>query len=132
MKFTYLFFALFLTSTSILSAQQKEISLEEIWDGTFSQERMESLQSLNNGKEYVVLNYDRENGTSSIDVYSYKTGKKTGSLVNSADLEDLKNFRSFDFSDNEEKLILATQLESIYRRSSRGIYYVYDIESKKL
>lgn len=132
MKFTYLIFAFLLTSVSILSAQQKEIALEEIWNGTFSQERLESLQSLENGKQYVVLNYNRENRSSAIDVYSYKTGEKTGTLVNSANLEDIKNFRGFEFSENEEKIILSTEVESIYRRSSRGIYYVYDIDSEQL
>ena len=59
-----------MVATSVLTAQQKEVSLEEIWNGTFRQERLQSLQSLNNGEEYVVLNRNRENGTTSIDVYS--------------------------------------------------------------
>src|SRR5690606_39494407 len=46
-------------------AQDKEITLEEIYDGTFSQQRMESLRSLNNGTEYMVVNHDRNAGTSS-------------------------------------------------------------------
>lgn len=132
MKLTYRFIAFFLTASTILTAQKKELTLEDIYGGTFRQERLESLQSLNNGEEYVVLNYDRSSGTSGIDVYSYKTGEKTRTMLNSADLEGVNSFGDFEFSDNEEKLILGTQMESIYRRSTRGIFYVYDLQNKQL
>ncbi|HET7361544.1 MAG TPA: S9 family peptidase, partial [Salinimicrobium sp.] len=124
--------AFFLITASLVSAQEKEITLEEIWNGTFRQERLQSLQSLNNGEEYVVLNFDRERRTSSIDVYSYKTGEKNRTLVTSANLEDIEYFSDFEFSEDESKIILATEVEPIYRRSSRGIYYVYDLENETL
>ncbi|GHA42810.1 peptidase S9 [Salinimicrobium marinum] len=132
MKKAYRLFAFLLTLSTVITAQQKEITLEEIWDGTFRQERLQSLQSLNNGTEYVVLNRDRESGNSTIDVYSYKTGEKTNTLVNSANLQEVENFSGFEFSENENKIILATNLESIFRRSTRGIYYVYDVQSKSV
>ncbi len=113
-------------------AQDQQITLEEIWDGTFSQQRMESLQSLNNGTEYIILNQDRNSGTSSIDVYDYRSGEKKRSLLNSGDLEGISNFQGYELSDGEDKIILGTQTEAIYRRSSRGIFYVYDIKSKSL
>lgn len=132
MKLVYGLLAFFLTASTLVTAQQKELTLEEIWDGTFKQERLESLQSLNNGKEFVVLNFDGETSTSSIDVYSYKTGKKTRTLLNSADLDELQYFQDFSFSDNESKIILVTQLSYIFRRSTRGIFYVYDLKTKEL
>jgi len=130
MKLSHRLFAFFLMVGAVVSAQQKEVTLEEIWNGTFRTERMESLQSLKNGKEYVVLNFDRNSRTSSIDVYSYETGKQTGTLVNSGDLEGIENFRSFELSEDEKRIILATEVEPIFRRSSRGIYYVYNVEDK--
>lgn len=132
MKLTYGLLALFLSATTVLTAQKKEITLEDIWGGTFRQERMESLRSLDNGKEYAVLNYDRNAGTSSIDVYSYETGNKTRTILNSANLNEIQNFSEYDFSDNEQKLILGTEIESIYRHSTRGIFYVYDLSSGQL
>lgn len=132
MKFTYGLLALFLSATTVLTAQKKDITLEDIWGGTFRQERMEALQSLNNGKEYVVLNFDRNAGTSSIDVYSYKTGEKTRTILNSKDLEEIKAFSGYQFSENESKLVLGTEVESIYRHSTRGIFYVYDLQSGEL
>ncbi len=123
---------LFLIGTSSVFAQEKQITLEEIWDGTFSQERLESLESLNNGTEYIVLNQDIKNATSSIDVYDYKSGEKKASLLNSSDLEEISGFQGYELSANEAKVLLGTQMDQIYRHSSKGIFYVYDIASKSL
>lgn len=119
--------AFLLAATTAITAQEKQITLEEIWGGNFSQERLESLRSLNNGTEYIVLNQDRRTGTSSIDVYSYRTGEKTGIFVNSANLDGINRFQDYQLSDSENQVLLGTEVESIYRRSSRGIYYVYDL-----
>jgi len=132
MRFTKFLLGLFFIGTSSVFAQEKQITLEEIWDGTFSHERLESLESLNNGTEYIVLNQDRKNATSSIDVYDYKSGEKKASLLNSADLEEISKFQGYELSANEAKVLLGTQMDQIYRHSSKGIFYVYDIPSKSL
>ncbi len=132
MKLSQFFLALFMVGTSAIFAQEKQVSLEEIWNGEFSQQRLESLNSLNNGDEYIVLNQDRSKGTSSIDVYAYKSGEKKRSLVNSANLQDVNRFSSYQLSNNEAQVLLGTDMEQIYRHSSRGIFYVYDMSSKSL
>jgi dipeptidyl-peptidase-4 len=132
MKFSKILVGLLIAATSTIYAQDKEISLEEIYDGTFRQERLQSLQSLNNGKEYLVLNRDRDAHTTSIDVYSYKTGEKIGSLLNSNNLSEISSFQGFELSKNEDKILLSTDVEQIYRRSSRGIYYIYDVKNESL
>jgi dipeptidyl-peptidase-4 len=90
------------------------------------------LRSLKNGKEYSVLNYDRNSKAYSIDVYNYKSGDKVRTLLNSQDLDQLTRISSYEFSNDESKLLLATNLNQIYRRSALGTYYVYDIKSKML
>lgn len=117
---------------AVLSAQTKEISLEDIWNGTFSTERMDALHSMANGKQYSVLNFDRNTRSTSIDIYNYKTLEKVKTLLDSKDIEDLKYFTDYTFSEDESKVILATDEESIYRRSSLGKYYVYDVNTKSL
>lgn len=125
---SYVLTLIFIVSNPVLS-QEKQVSLEEIWNGTFSQDRLVSLNSLNNGKEYIVLN---QNGATSIDVYSYESGDKLRTLVNSEDLSQIESFDNYELSEDENKILLGTGIEQIYRRSSRGIYYVYDISSKTL
>lgn len=111
-----------------LHAQKQNISLEDIWQGTFRAEYMNSLNSMN-GDYYSLLNWT-QNG-SSVDQYSYATLEKVGSIVNSKDL-DMDGFESYSFNADETKLILGTKIQSIYRRSTKGIFYVYDRASKNI
>lgn len=115
-----------------VNAQDKKLSLEEIWDGSFSQERLESLQPMANGTEYAVQNYNRTTRDVSVDVYSYKTGKKTKTLISAKEIPGLNYFQTYEFSEDQQKALLSTELEQIYRRSSKGVFYVYDIVKKQL
>ncbi len=123
---------LFLAVSLSVQAQQKNLTLEEIWGGTFRTERMDILRSLANGKEYSVLNYNRAQNASTVDVYDYVSGEKVRTLVNTSDLDGVNYIISYEFNGDETKMLLATQLKQIYRRSSVGTYYVYDLTSKKL
>ncbi|WP_430411658.1 S9 family peptidase [Kordia sp.] len=127
MKLKYIFLFVFLGLVSITAAQQKEITLKEVWGSTFRTRGMDVLHSMNNGQQYTVLN--RRAG--SVDKYDYKTLEKVETIVSASDLSEIKSFSSYSFSDDENKLILATQVEPVFRRSRLGIYYVYDIASKK-
>ncbi len=121
----------FLT-TSLIYCQDKQISLEDIWNGSFRTESMQALHSMDNGKQYSVLNFDRQNGTATIDIYDYKTLEKVKTLVSSADLAEIQGFLDYSFSDDESKLILTTNSIPVFRRSTLGEFYVYDIASKKI
>ena len=123
---------LLIITISTLSAQEKSISLDDINEGVFRAEYLSALRSMNNGKEYSVYNYDRKSKNSTIDVYDYKTGDRVRTLLNTAEIEGIDYIISYQFSDDETKLLLATKLKQIYRRSSVGIYYVYDLNLKEL
>ncbi len=121
---------LFLTAFSSLTAQQKNITLEEIWGGAFRTQGLDILHSMNNGKEYAVLNYDKQSNTSTVDVFDYKSGEKVKTLLNSKDLKGIDYVISYEFNKDESKILFTTELQQIYRRSSRGTYYVYDLKTK--
>jgi dipeptidyl-peptidase-4 len=93
---------------------------------------MDVLRSMNNGKQYTVLNKDPYRGLVSVDRYDYNTLEKVGTIISTGDVEGLEDFSSYSFSKDETKLLLATKVESIFRRSTLGIFYVYDIASKEL
>ena len=114
------------------SAQQKKISLEELWSGTYVTEGMEAIYPLKNGKHYTVLNTDIASGSVSIDKYDYNTLEKLEIVVSSQDLTSKEAFSSYTFSKDESKILLATEEAPIYRRSKVGIYYIYDVVSKKI
>jgi len=123
---------LFIVAFSTITAQKKSITLEEITGGAFRTEYLGSSRSLKNGKEYVVQDYNKALKASIIDVYDYKTGNKVRTIVSSNDLDGIDYIISYKFSEDESKLMLATKLKQIYRHSSVGTYYVYDLSSNKL
>jgi dipeptidyl-peptidase-4 len=143
LKTMYLMKKIFILATFILIAsckintivtndtsKLKEITLDKIWDGTFSPERMNALNAMN-GDFYSLLNTDNS-GNTTVDKYSYKTLEKVQTIVNSANLEDLNNFSSYTFNTKESSLILGTNFKKIYRRSFTGTFYYYNIATKKL
>ncbi len=113
-------------------AQKKTVSVEEIYGGVFRTEGLDVLRSLNNGEQYTVLNYDRSNGNTSIDKYDYETLEKVGTIISSADLPEIQGFSSYEFSSDESKILLATQVEPIFRRSTLGVFYLYETATKSL
>ncbi|WP_461532439.1 S9 family peptidase [Sinomicrobium sp.] len=130
MKKHFFFFLLLMGFTGVLSAQ-KQITLEEIWGGTFSTRGMDVLHSMKNGKQYSILNFDEEQRVVSVDKYDYSTLKKVETIVSTRELKEISYFTSYTFSQDESKLLLATDMESVYRRSKLGIYYVYNLADRK-
>ena len=122
---------IFIAITSLATAQKKDIALEEIWNGSFSIERMNSLNSMN-GDFYSLLNFDRNTKSTTVDKYSYATLEKVETVVNNKDLKEINYFESYAFNNDETKLLLGVDEEQIYRHSSLGIFYVYDLASKSL
>ncbi len=127
-RFIYTLVAIGLFTSSF--AQEKQISLEEIWGDTFKTEGIEVLRSMKNGKQYTVLSKNEEGST--VDMYDYATQEKVGTVVSSADAAAIPVFSSYAFNADETKVLLATEVEPIFRRSRLGIYYVYDRASKAI
>ena len=133
MKYLKFSFCVCFFITSLISAQTKDFTLEDIWkNDTFRLGYMDALHSMANGQQYSVLNFDRVTGKTSVDVYDYQTSQKVKTIVNSKDLAVLPYFIDYTFSEDEQNLILTAYEESIYRRSSKGYYYTYNVNTKDL
>lgn len=133
MRIYTLMIAIFLLASPTITAQNKSITVADIWKkNTFRTERLQALHSLANGREYAVQNFDRDTRVGSVDIYNYETGEKVRTAVSTTDIEGLDYFIGYEFSADEQKILLSTQLKSIYRRSTLGEYYVYDLVSQKL
>ena len=124
----YLFIFLF----SLLSHSQvnKELNLEDIYlNKTFTQDWVWGLSSMNNGKEYSIIDY--QNNLVSIDLYSYKTGKKIKTILSSTEIDSIA-FDDYIFNSNEDKILLKVKSEPIYRYSEKSFVYAYDLNTKQL
>ncbi len=118
------FISLILTlTTSIAIAQKQNITIDHL---TLSNELREQhiypTTPLNDGESYAVL----ENNE--INIYNYRTGKKDGTLLDLTKIRDceVEDIYGYEFSDNEQKILLYTNAESIYRYSFVADYYVFD------
>ncbi len=87
---------------------------------------IKDMTPMADGVSYCAISDDG----SAIEVFSYKTGKKTSTLfdINTVKGEvKIQDFDGFRLSENERKILLWNSTEKIYRYSFYAQYYVYDI-----
>tara|TARA_Y100000385_G_scaffold290426_1_gene363489 strand:- start:2810 stop:4966 length:2157 start_codon:yes stop_codon:yes gene_type:complete len=112
-----------------LFAQKKKITLENIWKTyDFYPKSVSGFNSMQDGNYYSKL--DKKEDNTEINKYSFRSGQKVRMLVSSKNLDI--DISKYTFSNDEKKILFATETQSIYRYSSKSIYYTYDIRTKKL
>jgi dipeptidyl-peptidase-4 len=115
-----------------LSAQKKNITLEDIWKAnTFRVNGVYGLASMNDGLHYSTTSSDKKD--TYILRYEYAKESKPDTILKQSQL--LVNGKAiemddYQFSADENKLLISSETEAIYRRSTRENYYVYDIKTK--
>ncbi|MDO5617126.1 MAG: DPP IV N-terminal domain-containing protein, partial [Cruoricaptor ignavus] len=97
----------------------QEITLDKIYSGYYRGKGISGISSMKNGENYVVIERD------GIAKYSYKTTEKNGYVVNGT-------FESYEFSDDESKILLQKESQPIYRHSFLGKFEVKDLKSGKI
>jgi dipeptidyl-peptidase-4 len=120
---------LFLLAAMPAVAQQK-ITLQEIWGGAFSPERMDELRAMHNTNQYTVLNANYQAGTATLDVYDFATLNKVSTIVDSKRYKEFEGIDDYIFSTDEKKVMLATRSEPIFRHSFLADFYIFDLADK--
>lgn len=115
---------LFFTFVSLLANAQKQIAIEDIYNGTFAQENLGSLNWMNDGRFYTALIANQ------VVKFDVTTGKEVAVLADGNTLNISIN--DYYFSDDETKIIFLTNKKGIYRRSYTGEYYIYTFANKEL
>jgi dipeptidyl-peptidase-4 len=117
------FILTFLSICYTASAQLKDINIPQIWeDYKFYPQMVPGFNFMEDGKHYSVQK------SSEIVQYDLTSGKQTSVIYSAKDI----NFSSYTFSADENKIVLETDREQIYRRSSKANFYVWDRKSEKL
>ena len=128
---TLAFATVILTSQSF--AQKKNIDLKDIWkEKTFSQNYVYGIRSMNDGKHYTTSSFDEKTKKSSIQQFSYTSQKVVKTIIGDKDKNITFPFQQYQFSSDEKKVLLSTDIEKIYRHSTRENNYVYDLETKEV
>ncbi len=89
------------------------------------------MRPMADGESYSCISDDED----SIEVLSFRTGKKTGTLFSVNDIKgDLKidAFDGYALSDNGRKILLWNNKEMLYRHSFNAEYFVYDVMRQTL
>ena len=129
-------FLVFSFSWNTITAQNKKILISDIYLGTFSPKTSDIKDfSVSNGKKEYIPNKKigffslnrTQNGTS-VDLLDYTTQKKMRTLFTVPGIY----FNEFTFNTKEDKLLIPTETEPIYRHSKRAKYKIYDISKSNL
>ena len=131
---------LFFLSCFLLPAlhfAQKAITNEDIWQkNAFVPKGVPGFVFQNDGVHYTLL---KEN---SIRQFDLRTGAETAILFDKNSVTGTPSagsnvswdgkFEGYEFSNDEQKLLLTTVSEPVYRRSSSAQYFVFDFSRKEL
>ena len=112
-------------------AQNQNITLEDIWTkGTFRAKGIGGIRSMADGEHYLSMT------RTAITKYSYLTGEKVEDicLFNSPDqrkkVAPLPPMEGYEMSADEQKILLSSGFEPLYRHSGVSDYWLYDIKDK--
>lgn len=115
---------------------KKSLTLEDIWaKRDFFAVAPEGTNWLKDGRHYTALVGDEKNKTQDIVRFDITTGQPVNTLVEGESLRGPVGpleIDGYSFSSDESKLLLTTEQEPIYRRSSKANFYLYDLGSKEL
>ena len=113
-------FILLICVFNALTISAQNISLEAIWGGKYYAQGLRGINSMNDGVHYSI------NEGNGIYKYAYNSFvNKTDSRI--AIVEG--NFDEYYFSSDEKYLLLASEVNPIYRRSFTAKWQVYDLNS---
>ena len=111
MKFTL---PLFLFAFSLFAQQQ--ITLNEIWSGTYAQEHLSSIAPMQNSNYYTTFEYDAVIGATKVVKYHYNNESNSEVVVSSENLP-IRYFENYQFSANE------TQASSSVKNRRHGVNF---------
>ena len=113
------------------TAQKAQITLEDIWTKrTFAPKGIGSIRSMQDGEHYLSMS------RTGIAKYSYLTGEKVEDLClfggpgAGRQAKPLPPFEGYEMSADEQKILLSSGFEPLYRHSGVSDYYIYDVQAK--
>ncbi|MBK7869840.1 MAG: S9 family peptidase [Saprospiraceae bacterium] len=130
MKNFLLFMAAFIAVTQ-MSEAQKLITLEDIFEyNTYNMKSVSGFNFMNDGKHYTRLE------GSKIQQYDLTTGNRVQTIFDAVIINNAPNYNnrieSYTFSADEQKILIFSDQERVYRRSTKDLAFVYDRQTKAL
>lgn len=114
----------FCASFSVTAQERQPIIFDHIFDDTFSPNRIQNVRWMNDGKFYSATNgqtitkFNITNG----DAETLFDGSQHGNLV----------VQGYEFSADENLILIKTDVEQLWRRSTKENYYIYNRSTNAL
>ena len=131
MKKSFTIFISLVVSLFVSAQNNQKIALEDLFlKGTFRAQTVGSLSSMNDGEHYTTL----DDSGARIIKYSYKTGKEVDVVFDITKIQGapISYFQDYEFSADETKILLTTDVQPKYRHSYTAQYYVWNAVTKDL
>lgn len=111
----------------LLAGSAQALTVEDYCDiKTATPAGVKEMTPMPDGESYAAVSDDGK----AIELFSFKTGQKTGELFNVATVKgDVKisDFDGYEVSENGRRVLLWNDKKGIYRYSFTAEYYVYDV-----
>lgn len=113
-----------------LSFAAEKLSIKAIMGGEFAPQRIAGVNPLAGTDQYATISSDGKR----ILRYSFKTGAETAVLFDAEQTlgESIKQVDGYIPSPDGKRLLIQTNTEPVYRRSSKADYYIYNIQTRRL
>ena len=127
-KFLTILTAGLLTMLGATAAEQLDI--RKITNGTYSAHGVGGMRSMNDGEHYMMIG----GGGTCLVRYAFNTGEVVDTLfaVDNTRGCDFKYFDGYIMSPAEDRILIQTKTNYIYRRSFTAEYYIYDVKNRKM
>ncbi len=127
---TLILFSIFTTFT------YASFTLEDIFqEHLFNENPIEDIYFLNDGQHYSQVVIDEEKDINNILEYDIATGAIVDTILKGKNLmidTTAIEFNSYHFSEDQQKILLTTNVQRIYRRSYTAKYYIWDRKKESL
>jgi len=114
---------------SFAQAGEQKITLEALFsDGEYRPSSVYGLNSMKDGRHFTISDQGRK-----ITRFNYATGQQIDNILDISEGNyDFEFFTKYEFSANEDKLLLTTKFEKMYRHSYRANFYIFDLDKKSM
>lgn len=122
-RFSFLFVLTFIVNFSFANL------LYDILDSKYKVKSVEIPRSMANGEHYTLIV-----SNTAVVKYDYKTGATIDTIFSIFRLKNspIKQITGYQFSPNETKMLVYTNVKYRYRRTFTADYYIYDIKRHEL
>ena len=116
------------------NSQPKEITLEDIWQNyKFYPRGVSGFTPMPDPELYSVMTKE------GLIAKNFATGETVRGIVSGSELKSasngqtgMKDIQTYQLNEQQDKLLLGTSVEYIYRRSYKAVYYIFDLKNKTL